>query len=232
MKKLANVVMLSTEKATKIILNKSTNKLIFIDKKVIPHNNVHGGQELYFTTDEEINEGDWCIYKDKYIVQIKETDPSGYICSDNCKPLFHEVKKIVASTDESLEIVSKGINPVYEKLPRPSNEFLKAYCEAYNSNPITEVNIEYVKLPVWHNRCPNGGTMITEIVGHTNTIKVAPDNTITISKVEEKVYTREELTKLVKSAWYTGRDRGKYKEDLQPSHENEVIAKWLKDKLK
>lgn len=193
----SNIVMLSTEKATKIILNKSTNNLIFRDKDVIPHNNVHEGQELYFTTDEEINVGDWFIDL-RDISNLYNEDLYKVLSKEDAIFANKIGKKIVSSTDKSLEVVSKGINPVYEKLPRPSNEFLKAYCESYSSNnPITEVNIEYEVLPNWGDE---------EIFA----IKIAPDNTISISKIEEKTYTKDEVTILLKRAFGTAKSTGCY----------------------
>lgn len=67
-----------------------------------------------------IRVGDWLLYKNKYAYQVKEIDACGYICSDNCKPLFHEAYKIIASTDKSLG------------LPEIPHAFIEAYVENQN----------------------------------------------------------------------------------------------------
>lgn len=104
-------------------------------------------QHLYIVSDEGIKEEDWFFFENK-IEQLTK----GYF-------VFNEARKIIATTNSKLN------------LPRPSNDFLKAYCKA--NGKIDEVYVEYIQ----------------EIEQYTddvfpNRLKVAPDGTITVKKVE------------------------------------------------
>lgn len=77
-------------------------------------------QHLYFTTDEEIKEGDWYIDDCNLIRQAVTSDKDYW----DRRPTY---KKIVATTDKSLG------------LPEPSQAFIQKYCEL---GGIDEVDIE------------------------------------------------------------------------------------------
>lgn len=188
----SNVVMLSTEKAKvgQIILTNSKNETIY--GLALGSPKLHGNrlfnvgkyddfyipQHLYFTTDDEIKGGDWVIWnkcedKENSVFKSEYKENSVFKCEN--KPLCsnflnspenkHKFSKIVASTDESLG------------LARPSNAFLKKYCESYNyGKAITKVNIE---CKLYHG------------------IKISPDNTISIAKIEERTYTQKEVDDLL-----------------------------------
>lgn len=115
-------------------------------------------QHLYILSDDEIKEGDWYLLDDNTINKA-----SANLNMDWYKN--HE-KKIIASTDSSLE------------LPRPSNEFKKKYCE---KGDINEVLVEYMDYKL--------NNEIQEV------LKVAPDNTITIYPIEE-TFSKEEVLSL------------------------------------
>lgn len=219
MKKKCQVVMLPTEKASKLAFLTKKGEEVYKDLRYfhtsMPNHrdiDLTRPQHLYFITDEEIKEGDWCLLMTPKIKLFKcaqvKTEPQ-LIIKSNIREVHYpnQCKKIIATTDESLEVVSKGIDPVYEKLPRPSNEFLKAYCEAYNSNPITEVNIQYNDIYIdsktgkpityWGFETDMLIEEKTIVPQKITKLLVAPDNTITISKVEEKLYTKKEIEKLL-----------------------------------
>ena len=149
-------------------------------------------QNLYFLSDEEIKEGDWVYLNNgigNYIFSVSNKNINAIMTNPTSK-------KIIATTDESLsslnitkcsninceEGVINGINPKickkcnpsYILLPRPSNEFLKKYCEL---GGIDKVLVEYNE----------GNEYLAGIVGNNeiwntypNEPKIAPDNTITI----------------------------------------------------
>ena len=77
-------------------------------------------QHLYFTTDEEIKEGDW--YFDGIDLVHKKSKYNKDLVDGN-----KQTKKIVATTDKSLG------------LPEPSQAFIQKYCEL---GGIDEVDIE------------------------------------------------------------------------------------------
>ena len=178
MKKQVDVVMLPTEKASKIWLKEST--LSYNDDLsslgFIP-------QHLYFLSDDEIKERD-IVKIPCGIGRVKElhyklgNDNPSYIVEDliilslrygqkenefqTNSFRFEDVKKIIASTDESL------------KLPRPSNEFIKKYCEL---GGIDEVLVEY---KCSYEDCNMFGCHKYEGCHLIQQLKVAPDNTISI----------------------------------------------------
>lgn len=207
MKKLSKVVMLPTEKATKIILDKGNLEYIQNEQIASTINSSVKGFHLYFTNDEEIKEGDWFLDdqrvhtsdnngKPDYMVSKCIEIKNGWIISKEgvgCNPGWS--KKIVASTDESLVIdtfINQGDSvqgdivirrnsniPTRLKgkisLPRPSNEFLKKYCEL---GGIDKVLIDY-KI---NNTLGADPVYFPDEPQHI--LKIAPDNTISIYTIK------------------------------------------------
>ena len=81
---------------------------------------------IYITSDEEIKEGDWVIYNNK-VFKIGRGD----------NELFHLSKKIILTTDQSLD----GVQPIYE-------EFLEWFVK----NP----NCEEIAVGTWSNFAKQG----------------------------------------------------------------------------
>lgn len=176
---LAKVVMLATEKATDHCITKSmtSGKLFYnsTEKFARLHSTTEGAiiHHLFFTTDEEIKDGDWAFCYDVHNsnpLHLKKQyiNPVRKHTGGNCSAC----KKIVSSTDDSLG------------LPRPSNEFLKAYCE---QGGIDEVFIQYTRKKLKQGY---------GIIGWYDepTIRIAPDNTITIHPVKQKEsWSRDEV---------------------------------------
>ena len=157
--KRAQVIMLPTGSNLEFpyIAQNVFNKQLTIVNSTFAINCELQSQHLYIISDDEIKEGDWFINLfNNVIVQAHN-----WIYVSTCK-------KIIATTDTSLEIVSKGINPVYEKLPQPSQQFIEKYIESYNK-----------------------GEVITDV------LKVNPkDNTITIKKLKDS-WNRQEVFALI-----------------------------------
>lgn len=142
---------------------------------------------LYFLSDERPKLNDWFYAgegsKPEQAKDFNGNLINGYI-SEGCK-------KIIATTDESLEIYTGQFKEpanieadiMYNGktlLPRPSNSFISKYIKEYNrGNIITRVMLEY-ELIEWLNYG----------------LKVDRNNEITISPVKS-VYTREEVLKLL-----------------------------------
>jgi len=171
MKKECNVVMLPTENQSKIVLKRG-NVLEYAE-----HPPLYGiknlgwkYQHLYITSpDEEIKEGDWMYHK--LDGKIFKYEPSKYHQLEDIlqNPKEYGYKKIIATTDESIKQTSKNSILITHPFPRPSNEFLKKYCEL---GGIDKVMVEYE-----NEIALDGHTIIG------SGLKVAPDNTITITKV-------------------------------------------------
>lgn len=168
MKKRVEIVMLPTEKAQ---IYKENEKLYFnpttmhIPVKPKP-------QHLYFLSDEKIKEGDWVFNTETNTVHhltVPSFNKEQYASINRAK----HFKKVIATTDEQLnkDLIYDGeyFDSEFKKgLPRPSNEFLKKYCEL---GGIDKVLVEY---DCDHSQMPN---KVIDI------LKVAPDNTISIYPV-------------------------------------------------
>lgn len=164
--------MLPTEKASHIYLNIKTNKLGYVtgeypeDLTQFPQKDlITQNQHLYILSDEEIKEGDWFYHTNLKIVQHKEFKSTGNI----------NKKKIIATTNESLEIV-----------PKIPQDFIKEYC---GLGGIDEVLIKYK--PSYWEEISNKSFHIEE---H---IVINSDNTITIKQIKES-WNRQEVENLLR----------------------------------
>ncbi len=123
MKKLCNVVMLPTEKATKLLRN--TYRFTKEHGNPLSYGNIDNAtnrgyeyQHLYITSDGVINEGDWCTNKNL-------SEPYQYIGRIPDK----NSRRIIASTDESLN------------LPGMPESFINRYAE--ENGGIDEILVEF-----------------------------------------------------------------------------------------
>jgi len=169
MKKKIKIIMLPTkEKApSKILLWEISKELEYYTESVTTREGKSGfPQHLYFLSNEEIKDGDYglininghgTIGKISYDIKHNTWD---LITADGIKYPFSNkeyIKKIIATTDESLNLYCWNCNhkkqiatglctkcgrfgDTKRFLPRPSNEFLKKYCEV---GGIDEVLVEY-----------------------------------------------------------------------------------------
>ena len=162
-----------------------------------PNKSKYQCQYLYFLSDEEINEEDWCI------IDLGDFSRAVRVKSlNNGHPIFavditegyakiSDLKKIIASTDTSLG------------LPQPSTAFIDKYITEYNKGNIIEmVMVEYFKIHVgWE---PDYSFEDEGIEGSKETYqfipKISKDNTITISKVKDS-WNRKEIEKLLDNCW-------------------------------
>lgn len=172
-------------------------------------------QHLYFLSDEEIKEGDWCVDKHKVVFK-QETDK---IFSE-----FTGSKKIIATTDKSLmwhdkTPIGENVNGLWKILPQPSQSFIEKFVEEYNKgNVITEVMVEYE----YSYRKNDDGEDIGFPVHEPLVLKINPkDNTITIRKIKDS-WSREEVIELLhKRMEYT------FGEDYDKS----TTDKWIEENL-
>lgn len=187
--KRSSIVMLPTERATNIYKDHK-DKLWYWASPTLE---TSIAQHLYFLSNEEIKEGDTILCDDRnniseqpiYSIQTVNKISNGWIFTNESVGEGHNsdwTKKIIATTDESLKIDyydsdSYGI-PQKLSLPRPSNEFLKKYCEL---GGIDEVMVEYYSET--EHKTPAG--TIYDI--SPSLLKVAPDNTITIKSMKNKL---------------------------------------------
>lgn len=195
------VVILPTKKASPLV--KNLEEELEYDYFL----STYGGviqQHLYILSNEETKEDDWCIIKyhaKQYPFKIKSIK-DGYVNFYSNKWIIldqplKDCQKIIATTDSELGYYTEeqqyGYDPRnktggWKSLPRPFNEFIKAYCE---QGGIDEVLVEYeyvLKYPK---------------LERDYYLKVAPDNTITIKPIKNS-WNREEVIKLVSEAFETG----------------------------
>lgn len=159
----------------------------------VPNNTLNRQQHLYIVSDDEIKEDDWvCDGGTIMRASSKLVNAQGLITR-------RDWKKIIATTDTSLEIVSKGINPLYEKLPHPSQQWIEYFVKKYNKgNIISGVLIEDdSKFTQTYHRSGRdfGGN---EEYKYIETLKINPDNTITIKSLKES-WNREETIKFAEN---------------------------------
>ena len=143
-------------------------QLIFLEdnKGIVKTKNKNG--HLYVLSDDEIKEGDWFLYYNKYnqiegvANFIKEEGENNTLVEKYSKTtgfskfyigiLGCKKHKIIATTDSSLRTIKceclattfEGCSQCIEILPQPSQQFIKKFVEEYNkSNVITDVLVEY-----------------------------------------------------------------------------------------
>lgn len=173
MKKLAQVVMLSTNEKASLKLGQ--NRLLV--NNTFGYDSHFTNQHLYILSDEEIKEGDWCYGMDG-IFQYK-----GKINL----PDIELPKKIIATTNKSIILPDRFPSFIY--LPQPSQSFIEKFVEEYNKgNVITEVMVEYE----WGKT----GKKVREVEVFDDVLKINPDNTINISMPKDS-WSREEVIELI-----------------------------------
>jgi hypothetical protein len=142
----------------------------------------HVPQHLYFLSDEEIKEVDWCLYK-KTVVGEQPFQMRKELLIN--KAWF---KKIIATTDSSLLVEHKlPLMTQHLSLPQPSQSFLELYVKEYNKgNQIKEVLVEYEEIDSDKLYTPQEANLYPKL-------KINPkDNTINIKSVKNS-FTRKDM---------------------------------------
>ena len=132
MKKTVKIVMLPTEDKAIVFTSKRDSKLHYHFKGNTP-NNIKSYQHLYFTSDEEIKKGDWCIC-DKKLFKYKG------------KSKWQSTKKIIATTDKKLTIQQfkepTGLD-IFNAIAQIPQSFIEEYVK---QGGIDEVELDMVKI--------------------------------------------------------------------------------------
>lgn len=226
------VIMLPTEKANKIgslVKCPNTGALAILNVLTYESTQPSENQHLYILSSEEIKEGDLCLIdnnvgqsKGYQVLQCKKIDiDNGWYYFKDFKT--GRCKKIIATTDKYLSIKKPSEqSPNREKfLPRPSDDFIKAFVE--KQGKIDKVLVEYVQeyyvRPYFHGdfeKSDKANWMaFYENYGFDNKmcklaydLKVALDNTITIKPIQEEKtsWSREEVIAYGKLTFEVGRN--------------------------
>lgn len=164
-------------------------------------------QHLYILSDEEIKTNMWEKYPigtwfyspirgDVSQLQPKEIgyDPGGWI--------------VIASTDKSLgwSEETKCLPSLPNQMPRPSDSFIKKYCEL---GGIDEVMVEYEEKECQYSDCAR---TICDCSHAELIMKVAPDNTITIKEIKDSWNKEEVISLLQEYRLYGPSDIGGFNE--------------------
>jgi len=161
--KRAQVVMLPTQ---------NSNRLLYLSTDVSPNllSNWRGeAQELYITSDDEVQKGDWCL-----VELFKITGESNGLKLEQCESIddvwvnnsdiitarhIKNCKKVIATTDPKLtEDKRTYISGLMDKpniLLQPSQQFIEKYIESYNkgvvlSDVLVEYELEKYCLSTWN----------------------------------------------------------------------------------
>ena len=198
MKKEHKVVMLSTNEKAKLYLKNGLK---------IGSDCIHTtGQHLYILSDQEIKEGDWYFYGNRFDEKELNQFKNGIDSTAFLKE--QKIKKIIATTNSELWKIKhdctcgattyEGCSECLELLiPKIPIDFVERYAKEYNKGKqITSVMLEYESM--WK-RDDGEISKISEfndpnISGRFHIIpKIRSNNTVIISPVEERKYTREEV---------------------------------------
>ena len=126
-----NIHILPTDKPSRLV-KFFTNKL-HLCKEILPIQDEEQYQNIYITSDEEIKQGDWCIYKTGEIIH--------YLVKLNTDNL----KKIILTTDQDL--IKDGVQAI-------DDEFLEWFvknpsCEFVNIRPFKKFKGENEVDPIY-----------------------------------------------------------------------------------
>jgi hypothetical protein len=183
-----DIVMIATDKKSKLWLEPLSNSLHLSDKEDINHKAARN-HYLYIISDDIIKNNSWTVGYG----EIKQADDKmlEYLNSSNDK----EIKKIIATTDSSLtEYTNREVNGFSGDVPLPQipQSFVEYYIAEYNKrNIITKVMIEYERLNVSYEWVNDTTGTIPEYK-----LLINSDNSINIKPIKN-IWNKEEVKQLI-----------------------------------
>lgn len=187
MKKETQIIMIPTVKESSI-LKSAFNNLYYNKNKQI-ESDVY--QHLYFLSNEEIKEGDYVYHTQMFnhigftgIAKVGKQQINGdFLITSLCgNHYYYSTKepKVIATTDESLRIknVLDEEDTIYEFYPRPSNEFVKKYCELGGIDTVLVEYEQFLINPYTEKEVTQYDTIAVEDLEIGHKLKVTPNNTI------------------------------------------------------
>ena len=224
MKKQIKAIMLPTkDKKTNLIFN-DANHLCYQSNKSFKNDRKSRKRfHIFITSDEEIKEGDWAMYlecatKDK---PFKDAEP--YLVKDIDEVHWND-KKIIATSDDNIRHckqcggkqelnmdgvmqfthINKCVSFSEPLLPNVQQSFLKAFVKS-DGKEDWEIEME-------GNMCnckvyeESDGCFHCDYTGiDYYKLKLDSDNCVILSAVEEKMYSREEVNRLIIKAFESNR---------------------------
>jgi len=185
---------------------------------------------LYFTSDEEIKKGDSYLTDNRMVLRAdKLLLGLVYAKGDHGRQVRH-CRKIIATTDPKLETTDEVFHNTYkntykQKLPQPTQDFIKAYCE---QGGIDEVDVECDVMDI--------STLTSNTDDYPNldivTIKVDPiHNTVITHLIEEKMIPLSKLEDCVLDVVYKMMFRANAFPQEQKDKSKEFCKEWIKENL-
>lgn len=194
--------------------------------------NIPNPQHLYFLSDEEIKEGDWCILnlgENSRPVKIKSLNSGHPVFTVDIGEGYaklENLKKIIATTDSSLTKIISDFDFMSGEsgeisipaLPQPSHSFIEIFVREYNKGNVIEwVNVEYEEIK-W------SMSINPTLIGQLQ-LKVNSKNEITIRKIKDS-WNREEVIAIINKVYMH------YMSSDYPVKENDHdITAWIAENL-
>ena len=189
-------------------------------------------QHLYAVVSQDvepIKESDWFLNEMKSLFKAD----ANYI-ANSAKENMSAHRKIIATTDPKLRIktgepyMSQDLMKIIvhpdKKIPQLQQSFLKEFV----ANPDGKWEVEYEEIIRCYNcnkleeDCINTSTNCIGYFEGNDKLKLNQDNTVNITPVEEKMYTREEIIAFALKAWNQG----------ERQHLNHMFFNdWIKENL-
>lgn len=205
MKREHSVVLLPTEKASRLVKNSREGKnelLMFYEtERTVKPSDGFKQQHLYILSPEEVEKGDWAIIRGRFPSKCYMVGPRGirYFDCSECfgKQETEHMKKIVATTDSDLWFrVYGGEEDKHGELevPKIGIDFVQRYTKEWNKGKkIEKVMLEYeemVSMPQEH--LLTGSDVEKEAMKNSfYQLKIRSNETVIISPVEQKVVSTE-----------------------------------------
>jgi len=213
MKHKIKVVLKETEDRTsKIWLDNDNNKLLFDPLGVMNCNPMY----VYITVSndvEPIEEDDYYIDLETKVVHM----------ASNTHETWENEVKIISTTDPKLRRTGdEGIIDIAfgEELPQLSQSFIKEFV----ANPNGEWEVEYKNIQI--SSYINKHTRLN-VLQFEKIPKLNQDNTVNITSVEEKMYSREEVVGLLHSSLdATKTTRPRFRKIF-----SDQLNNWIKENL-
>lgn len=193
MKHKIKVVMLPTEDKSNIhIMRGGDDWGLEYREGILPQKDIKP-QHIYITVSQDvepIKEGDWCIHN-KTIFQVKSIERNRLVYPEGSR-------KVIATTDPKLVqkkivIGRDEIGNIYNSVFVPQVQ--QSFLEEYVANPDGGWEVEYERK--YFRGKNNKGNF--ENLTNSIKLKLNQDNEVTITSIEKKMYSREEVIAFIES---------------------------------
>ena len=209
MKHKIQVVMLPTEDTTHLFISHSQGLPAYNERHWV----MSTGQHLYITVSQDvepIKEGDWYYWDDSY---MSNSVGQQEICIKSDEKTDEHCRKIIATTDPKLTF-SHTISGYSHEFKKPIPQVQQSFLKEYVSNPEGEWEVEYEfkRVECYNYNGDHIGKSCSCKSGDFRDVyelKLNQDNTVNITSVEEKMYSRKEVESILfqyaedEHAWFS-----------------------------